>query len=217
MATIHPYIGPLTSDDICPIFREPLTEKNTVITSCGHLFSRNGLKSWLIKVETSWKISPHCPTCRNLLNSNDLVTSREKICARLSRVFPFFRYSQTALRHKFEAFTVLGIISYVVSASSKEKISVLGSDVELSYYPLRFSLFALSSLTVYCSYYYYFNPESLEGSRIRSELRTLNESLEVLKQSLGNVGNRLEAELARLLQAEPLGPDLPAMELQRDF
>lgn len=45
--------------DTCPILLTPLTEETAVLTSCGHLFSKEGLTSWF----TSKPLEHNCPTC----------------------------------------------------------------------------------------------------------------------------------------------------------
>ncbi|HEY4832772.1 MAG TPA: RING finger domain-containing protein [Waddliaceae bacterium] len=52
------YTGPTLGRE-CPITREPLV--NPVITSCGHIFSKDALKSWLVTHLT-------CPICRRPLD-----------------------------------------------------------------------------------------------------------------------------------------------------
>ena len=45
-------------ETLCPIMASPITVASGTVTSCGHIFDRVGLETWLEQADT-------CPECRN--------------------------------------------------------------------------------------------------------------------------------------------------------
>jgi hypothetical protein len=45
-------------ETLCPITASPITVASGTVTSCGHIFDREGLETWLEQADT-------CPECRN--------------------------------------------------------------------------------------------------------------------------------------------------------
>ena len=48
--------------DICPILSETLTLNNAAVTTCGHVFTSNGIKTWL----SSSRSNNQCPVCKHV-------------------------------------------------------------------------------------------------------------------------------------------------------
>ena len=48
--------------DICPILSETLTENNAVVTTCGHVFTSNGINTWL----SLSRSNNQCPVCKHV-------------------------------------------------------------------------------------------------------------------------------------------------------
>lgn len=74
IGTVHKYTGEIRADDICLITHE--TVENPVITSCGHLYSRDALKEWLV-------LHANCPACRRPLDKTAFLTTMEKVKMRV--------------------------------------------------------------------------------------------------------------------------------------
>ena len=48
--------------EICPILSETLTQNNAVVTTCGHVFTSNGINTWL----SSARSNNQCPVCKQV-------------------------------------------------------------------------------------------------------------------------------------------------------
>jgi len=62
-----PAAPPARPTGTCPITFEPLTCDNSIVTPCGHAFTRDGLQSWV-------RVNNTCPLCRTRLDSLQFTT-----------------------------------------------------------------------------------------------------------------------------------------------
>lgn len=80
--SISNYKGPIDPNEVCSITRDNLNEAKSVVkTSCGHLYTYEGLKYWLVTYRND-----KCPMCHTKLDPRGLMTFTDKVYEKLYKI-----------------------------------------------------------------------------------------------------------------------------------